>query len=461
MELTTGRAERAALMAVGITALLAVAKLAVWAATGSLALLSQAVDSLLDIVALVLVLVAVRIARKPADRSHHFGHSKAENLVAFTETVLLGLAVAFIAGEAMRRLWQGAENVEASWATVGVLTISAIVDAARVTYLARAAKAERSPALKAGALNLAGDVGTAMVAIASQLALHLGFPHGDSIGALIVAGVVLIIGISLGMRSVDVLMDRAPSGLEDTIQRASSATAGVQETRRVRVRGEGDKLFADVVVAAGRTASLERAHDIAEAVEIEIMRAAPGIDVVVHVEPTAETAEIIERVQASASRTAGVQEIHNVLVHSVMEGGQEKLHATLHAKTRSSLSLEEAHALSDRVEDAVREELGGEARVDVHIEPMTITQPGRDVTNDRGDIVDIVTGVAGAEPDVLDCHEVVVTETEGRLAIVAHVRGEPTLPLDRIHDASHRIEQKVYAARPEVDSVLIHFEPAE
>ena len=86
-----------------------------------------------------------------------------------------------------------------------------------------------------------------------------------------------------------VLMDRAPRTPTEAIERAAASAPGVTETRRVRVRSGGDKLFADVTVAAGRTTSLERAHDIAESVETAIEAVAPGTDVVVHVEPhTAE-----------------------------------------------------------------------------------------------------------------------------------------------------------------------------
>jgi divalent metal cation (Fe/Co/Zn/Cd) transporter len=113
------------------------------------------------------------------------------------------------------------------------------------------------------------------------------------------------------------------------------------------------------------------------------------------------------------------------------------------------------------VETSVARELGGRVRVDSHIEPLKRTALGRDVTSAETDLVAVVERSALEEPDVLDCHEVLITSSEGGLSVVAHVRGRKDLPLARLHDASERIEKKVHAVHPGVAEVLIHFEPAE
>lgn len=446
--------------ALAITAVLTVVKLFVWARTDSLAVLSQTVDSALDLVALGLVFVAVRVAGKPADEQHHYGHAKAENLVAFTQTLFLGAIVGGVAIEAIRRLPDDSTPVEAPVYIIALFALTAAIDIFRVMWLARAARADRSEALRAGALNATLDIGTAVVALLSLLLVKAGVADADSIGALVVAAGVAVAAWRLGKGSVDVLMDRAPDVSLGAIAAAASEARGVTETRRVRVRGSDKQLFADVTVAAGRTTSLERAHDIAENVEREIARVAPGADVVVHVEPTSETSDLLERVQAAASRQEGVHEIHNVLVHEFEREGQRKLHVTLHAKVGPSSSLGDAHELSDRIERAVTEELSGDVRVDTHIEPLPPTATGDDVTTRRQDVVDAVRRIALDQPDVIDCHEVLVTDVGDTLSVVAHVRGAGNLPLADIHRASERIEGAVHASHPEVGPVLIHFEPA-
>lgn len=452
--------EKAAVQALVITLALAAAKVAVWAATSSLAVLSQALDSLLDVVALALLLVGVRLAAKPADTSHHYGHAKAENLVAFTQMLLLAGLVGAVVIEATGRLASGDSSPDAPWYALALLGGSAVIDLWRARALLRVAREHRSHALEAGALNVASDVGTAVVALVSLAIVRAGVDGADAVGALVVSAAVIVAGVQVTRRSVDVLMDRAPGGPVEAIEAAAARAAGVTETRRVRVRGSGDRVFADVTVAAGRTTSLERAHDIAEAVEAEIEKVAPGADVVVHVEPVAETTGLVERVQAAASRTAGVHEVHNVYVHAFDEEGRRKLHATLHAKADQGTSVAEAHDLSDRIEAEVREELGPDVRVDTHIEPLQPTSFGRDVTADRPDVVDSVRRAAAGEGDVVDCHEVLVTQARDHLTVVAHMRGRADLPLRLMHEASERIEKSVHAAHDDVGDVLIHFEPA-
>jgi cation diffusion facilitator family transporter len=455
---TDTRAQRVAAVSLGVTGVLVLLKFGVWVATGSLVVLSQALDSLLDVVALALLYIAIRIAIKPADREHHYGHGKAEHLAAFTQTLLIAVVVVGVVVEAALRLGED-PSVSAPWYAPALLAGSIVIDGTRAAIMGRTARAADSDALRAGALNIAGDVGTASLALVSLLLIRGGFEEADAIGALIIAAVVAVVAVRIGKRSVDVLMDRAPEARMDAIEAAAAAAPGVQEARRVRVRRSGNKLFADVTVAAGRTASLERAHDISDSVERAIQEIEPNADVVVHVEPISETGELGERVQASAGRVEGVHEVHNVLVHAFDEKGERKLHVTLHAKVLSGLSVREAHDLSDRVEAAIAEELGVGVRVDTHIEPLEQTAIAHDVTGDRADVVAAVKEAAQRETSVLDCHEVIVTETGAELAIMAHVRGRADLPLSEIHQASTRVENALHATYPEIASIVIHFEP--
>lgn len=457
--MTGNPAERTAAVALVVTVVLAGAKLAVWGATGSLAVLSQTLDSVLDVVALALVFFAVRLAAKPADATHHYGHAKAENLIAFSETLVLGGLALWVATEAIREL-TGTSDARAPWYALALFGVSILVDGARARAMIRAARSATSAALQAGALNLLIDVATSTVALISLLLIRSGVGKADAIGALVVAAGVLVATSRAAKRSVDVLMDRAPGAPVRLIEEAAARAPGVEEARRVRVRSGGrSKLFADVTVAAGRTTSLQRAHDIAESVENEIRGAIPDADVVVHVEPAEATSGLIERVQAAASRIDGIQEVHNVLVHALNEDGRPSLHATLHAKVDPQISVADAHRLSEEIEEAVRAELGSDTRVDTHMEPLVSTSFGKDVTSARADVVDLVRELARAEPDILDCHEVLVTSSGDELSVVAHVRGRDDLALARIHEASERIENDLRAKCTDVGSVVIHFEP--
>ncbi len=455
-------ARRAAAASLAITFALAVAKFAAYLLTSSLAILSQTLDTLVDVVALALVYVAVRVAERPADRTHHYGHHKIENLVAYTQTLMLLGLVGVICFRAVSELASGTIAVTAPWYAFALMGLSVVVDAYRVRSLVVAGRARPSQALAAGALNLAGDLGTALVTLIALGLVQAGVPSADAIGSLVIAAAVTVAAVRLGKRSVDVLMDRAPEEPLQAIERAANRAAGVADTRRVRVRDSGGQLFADVTVSAERTTSLERAHDIAESVEREIARVLPGTDVVVHVEPDAGAGGLVERAHAAASRVGGVHEVHNVSVRALSGGGRTgrpPLRVTLHAKVDPATRLEDAHELADAVEAAVARELGGEVRVDSHIEPLEPTTQGRDVTDERRDLVDAVVDAARAEPDVLDCHDVTVTSSPDGLIVTAHLTGRRGVALDHIHAASQRMEKEVMGRHPDVAQVVTHFEP--
>src|SRR3712207_3345264 len=132
MEARRGRAQRTALIALAATVALTVAKVAVWGATGSLTVLSQALDSAVGIVVLVLVAFAVRIADKPADRTHQYGHAKAENLAALGQMIVLGVFVVVVGAEAIGRLAAGgSEEVHAPNYAIALIAVSLVVDVVR------------------------------------------------------------------------------------------------------------------------------------------------------------------------------------------------------------------------------------------------------------------------------------------------------------------------------------------
>ncbi len=446
-------------MALIVTFGLVVLKFWVWTATSSLAVLSQALDSVLDIAALGLVFVGIRVANKPADESHHYGHTKAENLAAFAQTLLIAVVVAFVAYESILRIGEDSSDAKAPWYALVLIAVSILVDSLRVVLLLRTARAEGSDALKAGALNIAGDIATAGVTLISLLLVRSGTTNADAIGALLISALVAFAAYRLGRRAIDVLMDTAPAARVAAIERAVANAPGVKDTKRIRVRGTGGQLFADVTVTTGRTYSLERAHDIAEAVEREIARVAPDADVVVHVEPDTQRSGLVERVQAAASRNPDVNEVHNVLVHAFDDAGTQRLHVTLHAKVKPGITLKAAHDVADALESAIAEELGEHVRVDAHIEPLEPTAFARDVTAERTDIGEAVKELAIQEPDIIDCHEVIVTWTGGELSVTAHVTGRESLALSKMHDASRRIENALHARIDDLGPVTIHFEP--
>lgn len=277
--------------AVGLTVL----KLIVGLVTGSLGILAEAAHSGLDLLAALVTLFAVRASAKPADSDHLYGHGKVENLSALFETLLLLVTCVWIIYEAIQRLFIKTVEVEASaWAFL-VMVISIVVDVNRSRLLYRVARKYNSQALEADALHFQTDIWSSSVVILGLVGVRLAnaFPswdflrQADSVAALGVAVIVIVVSLQLGKRTIQALLDTAPPGLTEDIKARIEAIPGVADCHRVRLRTSGAHLFVDVHVRLDGSQSLEDAHTLTERVEAVLRQAIPEVDVTVHPEPVA------------------------------------------------------------------------------------------------------------------------------------------------------------------------------
>jgi divalent metal cation (Fe/Co/Zn/Cd) transporter len=321
--------------------------------------------------------------------------------------------------------------------------------------LRRAAQRLRSPALEADALHFTADLLTSFAVLVGLAFVRLGHPEGDAVASLLIAGYVAVSSIRMGRRSLDALMDRAPTGATERVEQAARSVTGVEEVRRIRLRSAGGPLQADVVVAISRTLPLEAAHDLTEDIERAVRAVEPDADVVVHVEPLANETAVSQSVLAIAARDPRVHEVHSVFVAARPEG----LHISLHVRFPGSMSLAAAHDIAEELEGAIGDEIHGVARVDTHLEPLEPSATGADATARHAALVAEAKALAEREAEVHDCHEVVVTDCEGLLSLVMHCAAAPGLSVRAVHQASTRIETEVYGRWPEVERVTVHFEP--
>jgi cation diffusion facilitator family transporter len=359
-----GPAARTALFSVVAALLLIAVKVAAGVASGSLALVSEAVHSASDLVAALLAFFALRVAGRPPDAGHPYGHGKAEHLSALMEGVILVVASVVIVVEAVGRLSGDPGEVTTGPWVWGAVAVVVVVDAARTVASLRGSRRHGSAALAAGAVHFAGDLaGTVAVAVGLVL-VEAGYPAADAIAALVVAGLVLVASGRLMQRNADILLDRAPRGATEAAHRAIAGLGPDVELRRLRLRSAAGRHFADVVVAVPPGSALGQAHAVADAVEGALERAVPGMDAVVHVEPG--TGGLHERVLAAAQGVEGVREVHNVRLVEV-DGRTE---ASLHLKLPAGTTLGQASVVLQRVRDAVRGSDPRLAAVRTHLEPL-------------------------------------------------------------------------------------------
>jgi cation diffusion facilitator family transporter len=443
---------RSALVSVAAAAALVVLKLSVGLATHSLGLVSEAAHSGTDLIAALLTYFALRVAARPADGSHQFGHGKAEHLSALAEAAFLSLASVFISVRAIERLAGVTHgHVRTPWYVFAVIAIVIAIDASRSVVSWRTARRYGSAALASNALHFASDFAGSVAVLVGLLFARAGHSSADPIAALFVGVLVLLAAARLIKANVDVLMDRAPEDAEAAARSAISQELPGIELRRLRMRQAGGRQFADVVIGVSPGAAVGQGHAAADAVEAAVEHALPNADVVVHVEPIEELSTLRERAHAAAVGVRGVREVHNLSLVDV--DGRTEL--SLHVKLPGDLPLEEAHEIAEELEREICAAVPEIAGVQTHLEPLAEVAEGREVEEEGAAVVTrVVREATGSDP-----RELRFLRTDTGLVAFLTLGLDGTSRLQDAHARASEIEERIRREWPDIADVIVHTEP--
>jgi cation diffusion facilitator family transporter len=440
---------RTALVSIGAAATLVAIKLGSGLASGSLGLVSEALHSGTDLVAAILTFFAIGVAGRPADRAHQYGHGKAEHLAALAEAGVLAIVSLAVAGLAVARLAGADDNaVDTAWWLFLVVGVVLAIDLSRTVVSWRAARRYGSEALFSNALHFGSDMAGTVAVLIGLAAAAAGYPDADSIAALFVAGLVLLAAGRLIRRNVDVLMDRAPADVEAAARAAIRGIEPPVQLGRLRLRQASGRTFADAVISVAPDSAVGQGHATADRVESALERTLPGIDVVVHVEPRAEEAELRERAHAAALSVPDVREIHNLQVVS-LDGVTE---LSLHLKLPGDLPLEDAHELAEEVERAICSAVPEISTVQTHLEPLA--EQGSGTLVEAEEIAAAVARAAGGPP-----RELRLLRTEQGVVAFLTLGLDPGTTLAEAHARASEVEELLRRERPDVADVIVHTEP--
>src|SRR5271165_463254 len=450
--------EKVALNSIAASAGLTVAKGAVGLATGSLAILSEAAHSLLDLAATVMTYFAVRISGKPADAEHHYGHGKVESVSALAETALLFLLCGVVIWEALQRLLGGhGHAVEAkAWAFL-VMIGSIVIDFFRARVLYRVAAETSSEALEADALHFGSDMWSSAAVLAGLGAVALGYQWADSAAAIVVALFICVAGWRLGRRTLDTLTDTAPAGAAGKIAADVARIPGIVAVERLRARRSGGVLFVDLVVAVSRTLPLDRVAAVKDRIVQKVREESPAAEVTVTTEPRALDDESVrERVMVIA-RNRGLA-VHHVTAHALAA----RLAVALDLEVDGKLTLGAAHAIASSLEDAMREELGPSVEVETHIEPMQPhDEPSHDAAPERvAAMRDALKQIAARVDLVGEIHDVRVREADAGEIVNFHCLVDAGVKVADVHDKVDEVERALRLRFPSIGRVIGHAEPS-
>ena len=456
--MSTEAKQNVALSSVFASAAMTVMKLVVGLMTGSLGILSEAAHSLLDMGAAMLTWFAVRIGDQPADERHPYGHGKVESVSALIETGLLFVTAAWIIKEAVTRLLaESSPEVETTWWSVGVIVVSILIDIGRSRALSKVAKETGSQALEADALHFSSDILSSTAVLIGLGLVWWGWPKGDAVAALGVAAFVLLAGWRLGSRTIDVLVDAAPQGIAEHIERIAAATPGIARVEAVRARPAGPAVFAEVVIKVARTLHLEQVEAVRRAVIERLRRELPEVQPVVIAEPLALDDESISETVRVLAAARGLT-VHHVGVAAI----SGRPHLSFDLEVDEGLTIVAAHAVASELETALAAELGADVTIDTHIDPRRASNfSGAAPSAERLEgITAAIAAAAAADGLVGAVHHLEVQEREDGLYVSFHCLFPDHAPIGQVHQATVRLEHRLRDAVAGVSRVVVHAEPA-
>ena len=278
---------RLAAASIGVGAAVLALKTAAWWLTGSAALFSDAAETVVNVAAAVIAFAALRLAAKPADANHPYGHDKAEFFSAVVEGALIVVASVVILDHAYQS-WRHPSPIEAPTGGLAVNGLATVLNLIWAAVLVRRGRALRSPALEADGRHLATDVVTSVGVVAGVgLVVATGLMWFDAVIAAAVALYVLVSGMMVIGRSVGGLMDAAPP--EPVVNRirevVSEQAEGAIEAHDLRTRHAGRLTFLEFHLVVPGDMTVAAAHDICDRIEQALQSEMEGLQVSIHVEP--------------------------------------------------------------------------------------------------------------------------------------------------------------------------------
>lgn len=405
--------------------------------SNSLALITDSVHASLDSVVTAILLVTARWAAKPPDVEHTYGHGKIETMGSFVGGIIILIISSFFIFEAISRLNEPRPEVVPGMMAIGAAVYTLCSDVARIGILGRALKKTEGSGLRVDFYHAFMDMGSTSVALVGIVLVTFGFYQGDFVAALILGIFLAALSLKLIYKNAMELTDAVPESMVRTVHKIVSGTEGVMKTESVQMRRSGSDIFAEVTISLKGTSSFEEAHKISANVEKNIKDNIANSKVTVHFEPTWKDVPIDYMVNNVASLVTGVAGIHNVS-HSIAKDG---VFISLHVMVDRNMPLEDAHKVSDEIEEQIKKTVDNVNHITIHLEPYVSipkSTPVEDLT-----IEEQVTNIIKEYSSVRKIGRVITFQLQDVFKVDIDCSFDGKLRIEEVHDIVSEIEAKI------------------
>lgn len=420
--------------------------------SNSLALITDSIHALLDSVVTLVLLLAARLAIKPPDAEHTYGHGKIESLGGLIGGIAIFLIACFFIYESINRLQNPPPNVLPGLFAIigGAYTIG--IDFFRIILLRKSIKKIGGATLKADFYHAFMDLGSTLIAIIGIILVSYGLYFGDFIAALILGVLLAILSIKLVYKTASDLTDIISPEIVKNVKEISLSTEGVIDVGPILMRRSGDAIFADITISLRGDTSFDKAHEISNSVEENIKEKISNASVTIHFEPNWKNVPPDAKILEIAKNVEGVKGVHNVITHKT----KGKTYANLHVMVDREIDLSSAHKISEIIEEKIQDEIPEITHATIHLEPF-VTVP------ENFNIKDTITEekiktILKKYHEIKKIGRISSLKFENILKIDIDCSFDKKLSIEKVHDLTSEIEHRI---RSEIKNsvITIHPEP--
>jgi cation diffusion facilitator family transporter len=418
--------------------------------SNSLGLVTDSIHALLDSVVTVILLLAARMAIKPPDEDHTYGHGKIESLGGMIGGIAILLIAGFFIYESIQRLQNPLPSLLPGFFAIigGLYTIG--IDIFRIILLRKSIRKIGGTTLKADFYHAFMDLGSTIIAIVGIILVSYGFYNGDFFAALILGVFLAFLSIKLIYKTALDLTDIISPELVKKVREIVTNTDGVIGVDAILMRRSGETIFADVTISLRGDTSFDRAHEISSKVENNIKNKMSNAAITIHFEPDWKNVPLDAKINDIAKGVDGVMEVHNIISHKT----KGKTYSNLHVMVDREINLYSAHKISEAIEQKIKENIPEIEHVTIHLEPFLIVPINLNMEDKITE--EKIREILKKYEVIRKIGRIVSLNFENILKIDIDCSFDKELSIEKVHDLTSEIEHVI---RAEIKNAVITIHP--
>jgi len=424
--------------------------------TNSLGVYSEALNNGLDLVAVLITFFAIRISTKPADKDHPYGHGKYENLSALLEIIIIFILCFYIIFKSVQRIVLRNFELNITWYVFLVLIISIIINVIRVTYIGRAAKRYNSPILKADFINYTGDIFSSTVVIIGLVFASMGIYIADPIASIVVSILIITFSLRLAIKTIRNLLEYIPKDLIDKVINVLNNVPEIKSINDVKIHEVGNIKFINLDICIKSSLHLSQVEKIKDKIREIIFREIPDSKITIETTSSPSKESITDIVKEVFLSLPNVKDVHNIFVYNI----KEHINISIHVELNNYVKLDEAENLTKFAERQIKKEIENLNQIYIHIESAKDEEKWDDITIKSENMIAHIKKEISRYVNPETCHNFSILRQGNQYHIAFHCRFDKDLDIEKAHNITTDIEERIKNNFTSVSEIVIHVEPS-